>query len=57
MIQVGDDAKHITQHLRATTGKSVIAKDVHNIKQKYQKVEEEYTVNYVVDLQKVFGIF
>jgi hypothetical protein len=35
MIKVGGSAKLITQHLLVTTGKSVIAKDVHNIKQKY----------------------
>ena len=57
MIKVGGDAKLITQHLRVTTGKSVIPKDVHNIKQKYQKAEEEYTGNNVVDLQKVRGMF
>jgi hypothetical protein len=57
MIKVGGGAKLITQHLRVTTGKSIKAKDVHNIKQKYQKTEEEYTGNNVVDLQKVGGIF
>ena len=57
MIKVGGDAKLITQYLRVTTGKSVIPKDVHNIKQKYQKAEEEYTGNNVVDLQKVRGMF
>ena len=54
MIRVGGDAKFITQHLRETTGKSVIPKQVHNIKQKYQKAEEEYSGDDIVDIKKVY---
>jgi|688.fasta_scaffold142872_3 hypothetical protein len=53
MIKVGGDAKLITLNMRQKTGKSVIPKQVHNIKQKYQIAEENYTGNDIEDLKTV----
>ena len=53
MIKVGGDAKLITLQMREKTGISVIPKQVHNIKQKFQKMEEKYTGDDIADLQKV----
>ena len=57
MIKVGGDAKLITQHLREETGKSIIPKQIHNIKQKFQILEEKYTGNDIEDLKTVIICF
>ena len=53
MLKVGADVKLVAQQIRSETGKTVINKQIHNIKQKYQKMEENYTGDDVEDVKNV----
>lgn len=57
MLKVGADVKLVTQQMRLESGISVIPKDIHNIKQKYQKIEEKYTGDDIEDVKQVITKF
>ena len=53
MLKVGADVKLVAQQIRSETGKTVINKRIHNIKQKYQKMKENYTGDDVEDVKNI----